>query len=255
MFVGPVFSREVAIAPRRLRIYIARTAYVAGLLLLVFTAWMVLCGSQNVRDVGDLARFGAILFQLLAPLQLAWAVFFSAMLAAAAVAQEKDRKTLLLLLLTRLTNSELVLGKLFASMLSVFVMLLAAIPLFVMLAMLGGISRGADRPRVCRHVRQRAGLRQFGIAHRACGGKKPFRRWRSRCSRSSSGLPWGRLIASGVSGETWWGISCKTLAVGISPWRAILEASQPWPQVDPALGWLQTPIYLVSARFRWESPC
>jgi hypothetical protein len=52
------------------------------------------------------------------------------------------------------------------------------------------------------------------------------------------------MISSGVWGETWWGISCKTLAIGLSPWRAIMEASQPWPQIDPALGWLQTPIYL-----------
>jgi len=37
------------------------------------------------------ARFGMILFQILAPLQLIWAAFFSAILAAAAVAHEKDR--------------------------------------------------------------------------------------------------------------------------------------------------------------------
>ena len=59
MFVGPVFNREVAIAPRRLRIYVARTTYVAGLLLLVFTAWMVLCGSQNVSDQWVGAATGA----------------------------------------------------------------------------------------------------------------------------------------------------------------------------------------------------
>ena len=39
-----------------------------------------------------------------------------------AVSQEKDRRTLILLLMTRMTNSELVLGRLFASLLEVFVM-------------------------------------------------------------------------------------------------------------------------------------
>jgi hypothetical protein len=243
LFVGPVFHREVAIAPRRLRIYLARTTYVAGLLLLVFTAWMVLCGSQNVSDIGDLARFGAILFQLLAPLQLAWAVFFSAMLAAASVAQEKDRKTLLLLLLTRLTNSELVLGKLFASMLSVLVMLLAALPLFIMLAMLGGVSLGQIG-------------RVFAVtlaSALACGSLGSLiALWREKTFQALAltvlaivlWIALGEILAAGMAGETCRGIACKTLAGGISPWRAILEAAEPWPRVDPALGGLQTPFHL-----------
>jgi ABC-type transport system involved in multi-copper enzyme maturation permease subunit len=243
LFVGPVFHREVSIAPRRLRIYVARTTYAAGLLLLVFTAWMVVCGSQNVSDLGDLARFGTILFQLLAMLQLAWAVFFSAMLAAAAVAQEKDRKTLLLLLLTRLTNSELVLGKLFASMLSVFVMLLAGLPLFIMLATLGGIS--AEQIARVFAVTLAAAL--------ACGSLGSFiALWREKTFQALAltvltlvlWIALGEILARGIAGETWWGISCKTLACGISPWRAIHEAAQPWPPVDPALGALQSPIYL-----------
>ena len=82
MLFGPVFTREVVIAPRRTRIYIARSAYAAALLLLVCTAWLVLTGTQIVRDVSDLAQFAGLVFQILAPLQLALAVFFSAMLAA-----------------------------------------------------------------------------------------------------------------------------------------------------------------------------
>ena len=94
MLIGPVFSREVAIAPRRVRTYIGRAAYALVLLVLMSTAWLIVTGTQLVRDVGDLARFGMMLFQILAPLQLALAVFFSGMLAASAVGQEKDRRTL-----------------------------------------------------------------------------------------------------------------------------------------------------------------
>lgn len=61
MLIGPVFTREVVIAPRRARTYIARTAYGIGLLVMMATAWLVLTGTQVVRDVGDLARFGTIL--------------------------------------------------------------------------------------------------------------------------------------------------------------------------------------------------
>ena len=59
MFIGPVFSREVAIAPRRVKMYVGRTTYVLALLVLISTAWLVLTGTQLVSDVGDLARFGA----------------------------------------------------------------------------------------------------------------------------------------------------------------------------------------------------
>ena len=142
MLIGPVFTREVAIAPRRTKLYVARAAYPLALLVLMSTAWLVLTGTQMVRDVGDLARFGTILFQILAPLQLALAMFFSALLAASEVAQEKDRRTLVLLLLTNLSNSELVLGKLLASLLNVLVMLAAALPLFMLAALLGGVSFG-----------------------------------------------------------------------------------------------------------------
>src|SRR4051794_3311465 len=102
-----------------------RAVYVAALFLLVCTAWLILFGSQPVRSLGDLARFGAAIFALLSPVQLALAVGFAALLTAAAVAQEKDRRTLDLLLMTRISNSELVIGKLLASMLSVLVLILA----------------------------------------------------------------------------------------------------------------------------------
>ena len=142
LLFGPVFTREVVIAPRRTRIYIARSAYAAALLLLICTAWLVLTGTQIVRDVSDLAQFAGLVFQILAPLQLALAVFFSAMLAASAVAQEKDRRTFVLLLLTNLSNQELVLGKLLASLLQVLVMFAAGLPVFMLLSLLGGISVG-----------------------------------------------------------------------------------------------------------------
>lgn len=142
LFLGPVFSREMATAPRRARLYLLRGLYPAVLLLLMCTAWLVLAGSQILRNVGDFARFGAVLFQLLAVLQFALAYFFAALLTAGAVSQEKDRRTLVLLLMTRLTNHELVLGKFAAALLVVFTLLAAAAPLFMLSALLGGVSFG-----------------------------------------------------------------------------------------------------------------
>ena len=110
MLIGPVFSREAATTPRRPRHYMYRTVYALVLLTVFWTAWLVVAGTQIISSVGDMARFGSVLFQILAPLQLALLIFLAAFGVAGAVAQEKDRRTLILLLMTRLNNSELVLG-------------------------------------------------------------------------------------------------------------------------------------------------
>ncbi|MBN2475113.1 MAG: ABC transporter permease subunit [Pirellulales bacterium] len=243
MLVGPVFSREVAITPRRTRVYVARAAYALALLVLMCTAWLVLTGTQVVRDVGDLARFGAILFQLLAPLQLALALFFSAMLAASAVAQEKDRRTLVLLLLTNLSNSELVLGKLLASLLNVLVMLATALPLFMLIALLGGVSFG--------QIARVFAVTLVSVV--ACGSLgSTLALWREKTFQALAmtvlvlvlWLAMGEIVAAGVLGQRWLGLSCETWAIGWSPWQAVAEATRPYVHADPDLGPLGTPVNL-----------
>ena len=114
MLIGPIFSRELVTAPRRTQHFVYRGVYGTLLFVLMCTAWLVLAGTQIIRGVGDMAKFGSILFTILAPLQLALLTFLAALRAASAVALEKDKKTLILLLMTRLTNHEVVLGKLLA---------------------------------------------------------------------------------------------------------------------------------------------
>ena len=57
-----------------------------------------------------------------------------------------------MLLLTNLTNSELVLGKLLASLLNVLVLLAASLPLFMLSRAVRRRGVCANRPRVCRHL-------------------------------------------------------------------------------------------------------
>lgn len=140
MLVGPVFSREAAVSPRRPRHYINRVVYAASLLLLICTAWLIVTGTQPIRNIGEMAQFGSLLFQILAPLQLALILFLSAIQSASSIAVEKDRQTLILLLMTRLSNSELVLGKLFSSLLNIGVMLATAVPIFMLIVLFGGTS-------------------------------------------------------------------------------------------------------------------
>lgn len=137
---GPILAREWMVSPRRLRFYAQRVVFVLMLFSLVCTAWALMAGIQHVRNLGDFARFGGLVFQLVVPLELIVALFLSAVAAASNVSQEKDRRTLILLLLTRLTSSEIVLGKLMATLIGVANLVLSALPLLLLIAVLGGVS-------------------------------------------------------------------------------------------------------------------
>jgi ABC-type transport system involved in multi-copper enzyme maturation permease subunit len=241
--IGPVFHREAAIAPRRPRMYIARAGYAAVLLVLMWLAWMLLTGTQLVRDVGDLARFGSSLFQLLAAFQLALALFFSAMLTASAVAQEKDRRTLVLLLLTNLTNVELVLGKLLASLLGVLVMLTAALPIFMLATLLGGISFG-QIGRVFAMTLVSVLLAGSLGSTLALWREKTFQALALTVLVLVIWLAFWEIVAAGALGSFWWGLPCGAWAAGFSPWQAVLEASRPYARPLPELGPLGTPVNL-----------
>ncbi len=246
MLIGPVFTREATIAPRRIKLYVVRSFYPLLLLMLLSTAWLVLTGTQLVRDVGDLARFGSLVFQLLAPLQLALTIFFSGLLAASEAAHEKDRRTLILLLLTNLSNSELVLGKLMASLLNVLVTLAAGLPVFFLLALLGGVSHGQI-------ARTTAVTLATVLAAGSLGSMLAL--WREKTFQALAmtvlglvlWLAAGEIVASGVLGESFGGLSCRAWAAAFSPWQAILEATKPYVNTSEVLGLFGSPVYLYLA--------
>ena len=245
MFIGPVFTRELVTAPRRMRFYAARAVYVAALLMLVSTAWLLLTGTQEVRNVGDMARFGATLFQLLAPLQLALVLFFSALLAASAVAQEKDRRTLVLLLMTRLSNSELVLGKLLSSLLQVLVLLAAAWPLFMLIGLFGGIS--LSQIRLGFAVTVANGFDAAGSDRIDVGRMKREKTFQTLALAFLVLIFWlaaaELLVAAGAWGTKWQGISLSVWGAALSPWRAVLIAARPEVGQIAMLGKLGSPVH------------
>ena len=203
-----------------------RTVYAAAWLILIITSWLVLKGTQDVRNTGDMARFGSLLFRVLGPLQLALVTFLSALRCVSVVAQEKDRRTLILLLMTRLSNNEIVLGKLFAGLLDVFVALLAAFPLFVIITLFGGVSLEQV-------------LRVYGVTVMTAlvagstGTLLAF--WREKTFQTLaitalSLVIWAgfwEAIYAGVLGVQWAGIPTTAWAEAFSPVRAIAAASRP----------------------------
>ncbi len=138
--LGPILAREWMVAPRKLRFYVQRVVFVLTLFSLVCTAWALMAGIQQVRNLGDLSRFGALVFQIVVPLELIVTMFLATVTSASGVSQEKDRRTLILLLLTRMSSSQIVLGKLVSSLIGVANLILAALPLLLLIAILGGVS-------------------------------------------------------------------------------------------------------------------
>jgi ABC-type transport system involved in multi-copper enzyme maturation permease subunit len=138
LFAGPIFSREALTSPRQLKHFLIRSGYVAALFVLMYTAGQAMFGWQQVRSVGDVARFGSLIFQVFCLVQLSLVLFFALLLSASGVAQEKDRQTLILLLMTDLRDHELVFGKLFASLLMVMALIVVSIPVLFFVLLLGG---------------------------------------------------------------------------------------------------------------------
>lgn len=229
MFLGPVFEREAAVAPRQFWLYAGRSLYAFALLLVMCTGWLVLAGAQMIRNIGDFARFGSLIFQVLAPLQLTLAIFYAAFVAANAVAHEKDRRTIILLLMTELTDAELVLGKLGASLLHVYSVLLAGLPLFALCALFGGVA-----------------FEQVGrvflitcttaLLAGSVGTLLAF--WLDKSVQALAGtalamvlwLGLGEAVHSGAFASLFGsGIDWRFWGAAVSPLRAVLAASQPTP--------------------------
>ena len=138
--LGPIFNREWLILPRRPRHYFNRAAWLGLLWILGLTAWQATVGWSHTPTLGEAARFGLILFRLLALVQLCLLLFFAAVASASAITLEKDRRTFILLLITDLRDHEIVLGKLLGSLLQIGVLVLVTAPVMVLLLLLGGIA-------------------------------------------------------------------------------------------------------------------
>ncbi len=140
LLAGPLLTREAMTAPRHPKLFLIRAGYLAAFVVLMYTAGQATFERRPVLTLGDSAAFGRFLFDLFAMVQLTLAAAAALLFSSSNVSQEKDRRTLVLLLMTDLTNFELVAGKLAASLLLVVMLIAVSLPIFSLLAILGGIS-------------------------------------------------------------------------------------------------------------------
>ena len=176
---GPVFIYESLIFARRRQLYAGRVLFVLAMLAGLWISWW-----NNLDTPGPgqppgsrpgtlqaLSRAGSSFFYALAGIQLSMMLLVAPAATAGALCQDRARGILAQMAATDLSDSEIVLGKLFSR--------LAPTPGAPGLRPAGGLARGAPG----RH--RRRGARG---AFRRLGGRRGPRllRWRSRSPSRSS---------------------------------------------------------------------
>jgi ABC-type transport system involved in multi-copper enzyme maturation permease subunit len=141
--ITPVFFREMMVAARGSRLQGGRTIITVLMLAIVLGTFAVrysesVAGGVEYRLVGVVARQS---FGFLAASHVVMGIAVAS-LASLSIAGEKDRRTLDFLLATRLTNAEMVLGKLAAVIMVALSTIAAGLPVLVLVALLGGIDLG-----------------------------------------------------------------------------------------------------------------
>ena len=217
MFLGAVFERELTFAPRAQGFFVARAVYCGSLFGIIATCWLVVTATQSIVTAGDTARFGATLMRILAPLQLAIAMLAAALTSAVAVSTEKDRRTLELLLVSRMSDAQLVVGKLAGSLVRVLLLLVSAVPVFAIATLFGGIT--FEQLLRLFLVTTAAALAAASIATAVAFWKEtPFQSLAFTAFLLASWLAAGEVVAG------WYGTVAGAIA---SPARAALAAIQP----------------------------
>jgi ABC-type transport system involved in multi-copper enzyme maturation permease subunit len=213
------------------------------LFAIICTTWLLLAGVQPVQNAGDLARFGVLIFQLLAPFQMVVLLFMAALAGTSAVSHEKDKQTLTLLLMTSLTDSEVVLGKIGAGLLTTMNAFLASAPIVFLMPLLGGVS--LDQVISCTVV-----TALTLIASCSLGATVAF--WREKTFQAIAvtmliialWLALGEVIASGLIPSI-----PASLAPIISPLRSVWDIAQPIPSVSWIPGLESTGNAILSGGF------
>ncbi len=139
---GPVFVHESIAATRRWQVYALRSFFVLGLLTAMALAWYLL-GSSPAFHKGStlqqLAALGRFFYYAIATTQLALVLLVAPAATAGAICHDRARGNLTHMLVTDLSNTEIVLGKLAARLMPVFALVAATVPVLALAGLLGGV--------------------------------------------------------------------------------------------------------------------
>jgi ABC-type transport system involved in multi-copper enzyme maturation permease subunit len=139
--INPLLNKELRIRMRTWRTFALVSLYLLGLggfALLFFSAQF----SAVRMGYNSLSTIGQGLFAFLALFQFVLVVFSVPALVGNAISGERERQTFDLLICTQLTPFGIVLGKLTAALSAVVLLMLASLPLYGFVFLMGGASPG-----------------------------------------------------------------------------------------------------------------
>lgn len=141
LFDNPVLLKELRMGLRERRIFVIQTIYLIllGIVTLVF---LMVVADQSRSDPASLANSGREFFAGQFWMQLVMVVLITPSLTCGLLSTEKERHSLEMLLASRLTTTDIVLGKLGFALCFMFVLLFSAMPLTALIFFVGGVSPG-----------------------------------------------------------------------------------------------------------------
>ena len=229
MFAGPIIARELVTTPRPWRYYLCAHRF-----LVLFSFCSGPPGSRSSAGKTCVSwacwRGLAACFTSCSRYFSSHSCFFSAPLStAAAVAYEKDRRTFNLLLMTSLSDTEIVVGKLVAGLLNILIILGASVGLLALRPLGRHLLRAG-----CQPVRGDGGIGRGG---RRDGIADPL--WRDRTFQSISLTI--LMVVFSVTGVELFSVAFPTLEfMGVplkevlNPYRAMIALL--YPRADQVTG-------------------
>ena len=142
---GPVFIYESLIIARSRQVYAGRVLFVLAMLAGLGISWWnnAQAPGPGLGTMQALANAGASFFFALAGIQLSIVLLVAPAATAGAICQDRARGILAQMATTDLSDSEIVLGKLFSRLAPILALLACAVPVVSLAALLGGIDGGA----------------------------------------------------------------------------------------------------------------
>jgi len=137
--LGPVFASEWLAVSRRWQWYAVRSIFLAGLLGALALVWWARTVNRPARTVQAQAEVGRLFCGAIMATQLAMVLLVAPAATAGSICLDRARGTLAHMLMTDLSATEIVIGKLAARLLAVLGLVVCILPIPALGTLLGGV--------------------------------------------------------------------------------------------------------------------
>jgi ABC-type transport system involved in multi-copper enzyme maturation permease subunit len=136
---GPVFLAECLTTSRRWQVYAGRSLLIASVLAAMTLIWLNRFRDMRLSSIQENAAVGLALFDAIMAVEMVLAIAIVPAAAAGAICQDKMRGGLIMMMVTDLSDSEIVLGKLASRLVTILGIVACGLPVLAILTSLGGV--------------------------------------------------------------------------------------------------------------------